>query len=75
MARELAAIIALKPAEVAPDEPELRQAVERLRSSGYALRRDMDFAAIAEQRADQLACVHALALHLGKPTTMLVRQD
>jgi hypothetical protein len=75
MARELAAIIALKPAQVAPDEPELRQAAERLRSSGYTLRADINFAAMAEQRADHLACVHALARHLGKPTTMLVRQD
>jgi hypothetical protein len=75
MARELAAIIAVKPAEVSPDEPELRQAADRLESSGYPLRPDIDFAVLAEQRADHLACVHALARHLGKPTTMLVRQD
>lgn len=75
MARGLAAIIALKPAEVPPDEPELIQAAERLKSSGYVLRPEMDFSAMAQQRADHLACVHALARHLGKPTTMLVRQD
>lgn len=75
MARQLAAVINLRPVEVPPDEAELKQAVERLRSSGYAIRSDSDFAAIAQQRRDYLGCVDALARHLGKPTAVLVRQD
>ena len=75
MARELAAVINLKPAEVAPGEAELRQAAEQLRSAGYAIRGDVDFAAIAGQRTVYRSCVHALAQHLGKPTAVLVRQD
>jgi hypothetical protein len=75
MARELAAVISLRPRDVSADEPELRQAVERLRDSGYAVRGEADFAAAAGQRADYLSCVDALARHLGKPTAMLVRQD
>ena len=75
MARELAGVIGLKPSEVGADEAELRQAVERLQSSGYRLREDADFAAIAEQRAQYRSCVDALARHLGKPSTSLVRQD
>jgi uncharacterized protein (UPF0303 family) len=30
---------------------------------------------MAEQRADHMSCVDALAEHLGKPTTVLVRQS
>lgn len=75
MARELAAVINLKPSEVAPDEPQLRQAAEQLRGAGYAIRDDADFAAMAGQRTIYRSCVDALAQHLGKPTAVLVRQD
>jgi hypothetical protein len=75
MARELAQVINLRPCDVSADEPQLRQAAEQLRSSGYALREDMDFAAIAQQRGEYRRCVEALANHLGKPTAVLVRQD
>ena len=75
MARELAKVISLVPCDVGSDEPELRQAAERLQGSGYALKRDIDFATLAQQRSDYRSCVDALARHLGKPTTDLVRQD
>ena len=75
MARELAGVIALRPVEVAPVEDELRQAVERLRDSGYPVRNDTDLASVAGQRVDYLSCVNALADHLGKPAAVLVRQD
>jgi hypothetical protein len=75
MARELAGVIGLKSVETAPDEGQLAQAVERLQGSGYAIRDGTDLATIAGQRADYLSCVNALAQHLGKPTTVLVRQD
>jgi hypothetical protein len=75
MARGLADVIKLRPLAIAPDEAELRQAAKRLASSGYRLRAEPDFAVMAQQRADHLTCVNALAAHLGKPTTMLVRQD
>jgi len=75
MARELAGVINLKPCEVAPDEPQLRQAAEQLRSGGYEIRDDVDFQAMAGQRTVYRSCVEALARHLGKPGTVLVRQD
>ena len=75
MARELAGVIGLTPAEVAPDEPSLRQAVERVEGAGYPVRQGTDVAAIAGQRAAYLSCVDALARHLGKPPAPLVRQD
>lgn len=75
MARELAGVIGLRPVEVAPNEHELRQAVERLESSGYPLRKDTELASAAGQRVDYLSCVNALASHLGKPAAVLVRQD
>lgn len=75
MARELAKVISLQPVDVSAEEAELRQAAARLQSSGYAIRADVDFASLAQQRREYNSCVAALARHLGKPTTELVRQD
>lgn len=75
MARQLAGVVNLRPLEVKPDEPELKQAAEQLRTSGYAVRDDVDFSTIAAHRADYMSFVDALARHLGKPTAVLVRQD
>jgi len=75
MARELSALIGLRPLDARPDEPELKQSAEQLRSSGYDIREDVDFAAISEQRAAYRSCVDALAQHLGKPGSVLLRQD
>jgi hypothetical protein len=74
MARELAAVIGLKTIERAPDETELRQTAERLAQSGYAIRADPDFAAMASRRCNYQNCVDALAEHLGKPTAVLIRR-
>jgi hypothetical protein len=74
MARELAQVISLDPCEVSSDEPELRQATEQLRSSGYDIR-TCDFVVLSQQRVQYRSCVEALASHLGKPAAVLVRQD
>jgi len=75
MARELARVISVKPCEVSTDEPELRQAAAQLRNSDYDVCADVSFAIMSEQRRVYRCCVDALANHLGKPTTMLVRQE
>ncbi len=75
MARELAGVINLDRSDVAPDEPQLRQAAQQLEDAGYAIEEKIDFAMIADQRAVYLTCVDALAKHLGKPSAVLVRQD
>ena len=74
MARELARVIGLHAAPCSGDEPELMQAVDRIRGSGYPIRETTDVAAMASQRAQHQGCVKALADHLGKPTATLVRQ-
>jgi hypothetical protein len=74
MARELAETIGLRPQPASGDEPELRQAVDRLAGSGYPIRANLDFSALAMQRANHQSCVVALANHLGKPSAVLVRQ-
>lgn len=74
MARQLAAV-RVKPLSVDGDEPQLRQAAEQLKSSGYKVRADVDFGVMAQQRADYRSSVDALAAHLGKPTAVLVRQE
>lgn len=75
MARELARVISVKPCDVPTDEPELRQAVEQLRNSDYGICAEVSVAIMSEQRRVYRCCVDALASHLGKPTTVLVRQD
>jgi hypothetical protein len=75
MARELARVINIGTVDVVQDEAELRQAAEQLRAAGYGIRGECDLAAISNQRADYRSCVDALAAHLGKPATMLVRQE
>jgi hypothetical protein len=74
MARELAGVISVRPAQAAGDPEELRQAAEQLKASDYAVRTDADFSAMAAHRAEYLSCVNALADHLGKRTAVLVRQ-
>lgn len=75
MARDLALMAGLKPKEVGDDGPELKQACNRLETSGYPLRKDPDFAVMTSQRAEYRTYVDALADHLGKPTAVLVRQS
>jgi hypothetical protein len=75
MARELARVVSVKECEVVPDEPELKQAVEQLRSAGYEICSQPSLSIMSEQRKSYRCCVDALAEHLGKPTTMLVRQE
>jgi len=75
MARELAAVIRVRSVNADGDEPQLRQAADRLRNCGYSVRKDPEFAIMAHQRAEYCCCVDALAKHLGKPATILVRQE
>jgi hypothetical protein len=75
MASELADVIRLRPCEDSHDEPELRQAVDRLDASGYAVPDDMDFRSLSARRTGYRSWVEALAKHLGKPTAVVVRQD
>jgi uncharacterized membrane protein YecN with MAPEG domain len=75
MARELALMISVEPVPSKTDPAELEQAQERLASSGYPLRRNPSLTAMAGQRAEHMSCVDALAAHLGRPTTVLVRQS
>jgi hypothetical protein len=74
MARELAQIISLEPKSSHTAVAELDQVRQRLAGSGYRLRSDPNLEAMAEQRAEHMSCVDALAEHLGKPTAVLIRQ-
>jgi hypothetical protein len=74
VATELSAMIKLKPEAVPTSETDLRELADRLDKAGYALRRDVDLAAFAEQRAQAQSAVTAMAEHLGQPSTILVRR-
>lgn len=75
MARELALVIGLKPVAPKAAGPELDQIAVRLATSGYRLRGDPNYLAMARQRADYMSCVDALAEHLGRPTAVLIGQS
>lgn len=75
MARDLASVARVKPVETSANEAELKQAANRLATSGYRLRTNIRFSEMAGQRSQYLAYVDALAAHLGKPSVTLVRQD
>jgi hypothetical protein len=74
MARDLAQLAGVKLDDVEVDETEMKQAVNRLTSSGYPTRTSPDFAKMSTQRSQYRAYVDALADHLGKSKTVLVRQ-
>jgi hypothetical protein len=75
MARELALMINVTPVKASTAPAELQQLSNRLAESGYKIRSGPNFEAMAEQRGEHMSCVDALAEHLGKPTTVLVRQS
>lgn len=74
MAQELAQIAGLDPKVAKIDETELEQLAKRLETSGYPLRKSYNLGAMASQRTENMSCVNALAEHLGRATTVLVRQ-
>lgn len=75
MASDLSRVAGVDPKQVKSEEAELRQAVDRLATSGYRLRADPNLAAMGAQRSQYLAYIDALAEHLGKPSVVLVRQS
>lgn len=75
MARDLAGVAGLQPSDIGANEAELKQAANRLGTSGYPLREEIRFGEMAAQRAQYRGFVDALAAHLGKPSAALVRQD
>ena len=72
MAKELALISRLARLDRRTDENDLRTAAERLADSGYKLRADPDFRAMAHQRSEYTTCVDALAEHIGRPEAPLL---
>lgn len=74
MARELAIVVGVRAQDEHQSAIALEQVSQRLGTSGYALRRGVNFEAMATQRADHMSCVDALARHLGKASAVLVRQ-
>jgi len=74
VATELAAMVKLKPKAAQTSEADLREAAGRLANAGYTLRADIDFATLAEERAQAQSAVAAMADHLGQPSTVLVRR-
>lgn len=75
MAQDLAGVAGVQPVESGANEAELKQATNRLATSGYPLRKEIRFGEMAAQRAEYRDYVDALAAHLGKPGAVLVRQD
>ena len=75
MAKDLALMVRLQPMETKTDQAELAQLAQRLATSGYKLRANPNYLAMASQRAEHMSCVDALAEHLGRSTNVLIRQS
>jgi Ion channel len=75
MARELALMARVEPKPIESSAGQLQQLASRLASSGYRLKDTPNFEAMSQQRAAHQACVEALADHLGRPATVLIRQS
>jgi hypothetical protein len=75
MARELAIMVGVDRKDAKTEPAALERAARQLAESGYSIRPDPDFQAMAQQRTEYATCVDAIAEHLGKPTTVLVRES
>jgi hypothetical protein len=73
MAKELASVIGLTPLQLSPRPGDLREAASRLERCGYAMRDRPDFDFMARRKAEYQSCVDAIAQHLGRPTSVLIR--
>lgn len=70
MAEELARLSRLKPAEDDDtSEEDLAELRRRLGKAGYALRPEQDASTALRERRANVACVKAMADHLGKPSS------
>jgi|tagenome__1003787_1003787.scaffolds.fasta_scaffold20929997_2 hypothetical protein len=74
MARELATMVGVDRKDATTDPGTLERVARQIADSGYPMQPNPDFPAMADQRTEYARCVDALAEHLGKPTTVLVRE-
>lgn len=74
MAQELARIIGVRACESDTDRALLEQVARRLGESGYPLRKNVDFDGMSKRRSEYMVYIEALAVHLGKPSAVLIRQ-
>jgi hypothetical protein len=73
MAEELAHLSRLKPVEDDDaSEDDLAELRQRLEKAGYGLRPELDASATLRERRANMACVKAMADHLGKPCSPFV---
>ena len=75
MAKELALMSRVQRTDAKTDESVLRTVAQRLEVAGYSINSKPDFREMALRRTDYSNCVDAIAEHLGKPTTVLIRKS
>jgi hypothetical protein len=75
MAEELAKMTSLESIPSSEGKDELERAANRLRQSGYRMKGSIDFGWMDSERRRIQGFVNALADHLGKPRTTLLRDD
>jgi hypothetical protein len=75
LARDLANMVDAGPALPSTTREETERLVGRLIAAGYRLRDDRDAARFITTRDRHVACIHALAHHLGTPDAPLLPTD
>jgi hypothetical protein len=75
MAKELALISHVNRTDAKTDLSILRTVADELRENGYPIRAAVNYGEMARKRTDYMNCIDALAEHLGKPTTPLIRKN
>lgn len=72
MVQELARVTRVAPLDEEVTEDQLAELLRRLGQAGYRLRPDVDVTATLRERRADMACVKAMADHLGKPSSPFV---
>ena len=72
LARELTSLLRLPPDTTETTAPEVEDLCRRLVAAGYSLQRGLDVQAFIAARGRRLACIEALANHVGTGNTRLL---
>ena len=75
LAREIAGLVAVAPADASPSLDDVETLCDRLRAAGYAVRELLDVDDFIAARGSDVACIDALSHHLGTSPAPLLAAE